>query len=144
MHKELTTGPLTDLCAQVERWVIDAHEKLTAKTFAVESLIELKGIIRASEFSRSRQRLLYLHAAAPNIHAGLVGGVLHEPVKGHLPQIDPLAPEIPYDCVHDAILDGWWVIHFPQQLAPYLDREIDLIGFEFILEKMEVDRAGSE
>ena len=32
---------------------------------------------------------------------------------------------------------GWRVVHFPQQRAPFDDREIDVLGQEFILEKLE-------
>ena len=85
-----------------------------------------------------RQRLMYLHASSPSIYSDLVARAIHEPVAGALTQIDPLAEELPYESVHDAIVDGWRVIHFPQQLAPYDDREIDVIGYEFILEKLEV------
>lgn len=138
MSHEMKTHSNTDLCARIEAWITAAREKLSTDTFSMATLAELQRLVDTSSAPVLRQRLLYLHAAAPNIHRGLVGGVLHEPEAGNMPQIDPLAPEIPYSCVHDAILDGWRVIHFPQQLAPYSDREIDLIGFEFILEKMEV------
>ena len=33
-------------------------------------------------------------------------------------------------------LDGWQVIQFPNQLAPFDDREIDILGYEFILQQM--------
>ena len=46
-------------------------------------------------------------------------------------------PSCPYLNVHDAIVDGWRVVHFPQQRAPFDDREIDVLGQEFILEKLE-------
>ena len=85
-----------------------------------------------------RQRLLYLHASQPSIRSPLYGCALHEPRPGSLTEIDPLAPEPPYNCVHDALLDGWRVIHFPDQRAPFDDREIDIVGYEFILEKMEI------
>ena len=39
--------------------------------------------------------------------------------------------------MHDAVLDGWQVVHFPQQLAPFDDREIDVLGYEFVLQKLE-------
>jgi hypothetical protein len=29
------------------------------------------------------------------------------------------------------------VIHFPQQMAPFDDRELDYAGYEFILQKIE-------
>ena len=42
-----------------------------------------------------------------------------------------------YQTVHEAIMDGWEVIHFPDQQAPFDDREIDVLGYEFILQKKE-------
>ncbi len=99
---------------------------------------DLEELLAAVRGGRLRQRLLYLHAGSPSIYAGLVGATLHEPVAGARTQIDPLAPELPYNSVHEALLDGWRVIHFPLQMAPFEDREIDIMGYEFILEKMEV------
>ena len=87
---------------------------------------------------RWRQRLLYLHAVTPSIYASLVAAAVHEPVAGSVTQIDPEAADLPWRNVHDAIVAGWRVVHFPQQRAPFDDREIDLIGHEFILEKLEV------
>ena len=87
--------------------------------------------------SRLRQRLLYLHAVNPSIYADLVAAAIHEPVAGSVTEIDPQAPELPYRNVHDAIVDGWRIVHFPQQRAPFDDREIDVLGQEFILEKLE-------
>jgi ectoine hydroxylase-related dioxygenase (phytanoyl-CoA dioxygenase family) len=84
-----------------------------------------------------RQRLLYLHAATPSIRSQVVGMALHEPVPGSRTEIDPAPREWPYATVHDAVLDGWQVIHFPQQLAPFDDREIDVLGYEFVLQKLE-------
>ena len=84
-----------------------------------------------------RQRLLYLHAGSPSIRSIVVAATLHEPVAGSVTQIDPLAPEIVYDSVFAAILDGWRVVHFPDLRAPFDDREIDIVGYEFILEKLE-------
>jgi hypothetical protein len=67
----------------------------------------------------------------------VVAAALHEPISDKITQIDPLAEEIPYESVFAAILDGWRVIHFPDQRAPFDDREIDIVGYEFILEKLE-------
>src|SRR5688500_15671595 len=66
-----------------------------------------------------RQRLLYIHAAQPSVRSPLVGSALHEPVPGSITQIDPLAEELPYANVFDAILDGWRVVQFPDQRAPF-------------------------
>jgi phytanoyl-CoA dioxygenase PhyH len=84
-----------------------------------------------------RQRLLYLHAATPSIRSAVVGMALHEPVRGSATQITTEGQEWPYASVHDAILAGWQVIHFPDQRAPFDDREIDILGYEFILQKLE-------
>ena len=90
-----------------------------------------------TEPSTVRQRLLYIHAAQPSVRSPLIGAAIHEPVPGSVTQIDPLASELPYTSVFDAILDGWRVVQFPDQRAPFEDREIDIIGYEFILEKLE-------
>lgn len=95
--------------------------------------VSVQGQIR-----QTRQRLLYLHAGHPNIRSNVIAAALHEPVPGAVTQLDPLAPELPYKSVFEAILDGWRVIHFPDQRAPFDDREIDIVGYEFILEKREV------
>lgn len=121
------------LVRRVEEWV--AQVRRQGGQIGEEDLEELLTAVRTG---RLRQRLLYLHAGGPSIRSPLVGAALHEPVAGSMTQIDPLAPELPYACVHDAILDGWRVIHFPLQTAPFEDREIDIMGYEFILEKMEV------
>jgi hypothetical protein len=120
---------------EISGWVERAKEKFESGTFKAEDFDELLNLAGNSNGSGACQRLLYLHSSSPNIRSGLIGHALHEPVQGSTTQIDPLAPELPYNCVHDAILDGWRVIHFPQQLAPFEDREIDIMGYEFILEK---------
>ncbi len=84
-----------------------------------------------------RQRLMYLHAVTPSIYSGLCAAVLHEPVKGHYATMDPMQKDPEYKSVHDALQDGWRVIHFPLQRAPFDDKEIDILGYEFVLEKLE-------
>ena len=78
-----------------------------------------------------RQRLLYLHAREPSVRSEVIGWAEHpgEELGGEL-------GERPYPTVLAAIEDGWRAIHFPQQLAPFDDRNLDLLGYEFILEKM--------
>ncbi|MDA1138141.1 MAG: hypothetical protein O3B01_06125 [Planctomycetota bacterium] len=122
---------------EIYDWVERARDKCVSDSLEAEDFDELLKLAGNSN-GIARQRLLYLHSSSPSIRSGLIGHALHEPVKGSTTQIDPLVPELPYHCVHDAILDGWRVIHFPQQLAPFEDREIDIIGYEFILEKIEV------
>ncbi len=86
---------------------------------------------------QQRQRLLYLHALKPSIRADVVGVALHEPIAGSVTEVDPEAVDILYETVHAAMVDGWRVVHFPDQRGRFEDREIDVIGYEFILEKIE-------
>ena len=121
----------------VSAWVDAARRKLQAGDSLSEA--DLDRLLAGCRGSccRLRQRLLYLHADTPSIYADLVAAAIHEPVAGAVTGIDPQAPELPYRNVHDAIVEGWRVVHFPQQRAPFDDREIDLMGHEFVLEKLE-------
>lgn len=85
-----------------------------------------------------RQRLLYLHARTPNVFSDILALTLIEPTPGFRPEITAEVPEWPYKTVHEAIVDGWQVVQFPHLQAPFDDREIDVVGYEFILQKMEV------
>jgi len=114
--------------------------KLAAGTLTPEDLDALVLQVHSGKAGRIRQRLMYLHAAHPTVRSEVLNTTLHEPVPGSVTQIDPLAAPPPYRTVMDAILDGWRVVHFPDQLAPFDDREIDVVGYEFILEKLEVYR----
>ncbi|NKB66924.1 MAG: hypothetical protein GKR89_07685 [Candidatus Latescibacteria bacterium] len=85
-----------------------------------------------------KQRLLYLHARTPNVFSDLVGYTLIEPTPGYRAEITAEEPDWPYKSVHEALIDGWQVVQFPFQMAPFDDREIDILGYEFILQKIEV------
>ena len=119
----------------VEQWVERARTKMSDGGVAAEDMDELLRAVRGST-ATTRQRLLYLHTDTPNIKSAVVSMYLHEPVAGDAMKLST-SPDWPYNTVHDAIIDGWRVIHFPQQLAPFDDREIAVLGYEFILEKWE-------
>ena len=85
-----------------------------------------------------RQRLLYLQARTPSVLSTIIGLTSIEPVKGFAPAISAEAPEWPYETVHDAVVDGWQIVQFPHLQAPFDDRALDVIGYEFILQKMEI------
>ncbi|MCX5659396.1 MAG: hypothetical protein NTW19_06685 [Planctomycetota bacterium] len=120
----------------LDAWIADAKARLARGELRPEDLEAVRGFA-VSPGAKLRQRILYLHATTPNLGAGLVGAVVHEPVKGGMARVDPSLPELPYKSVHDALVDGWQIIHFPLQTAPFEDREIDILGYEFILQKME-------
>lgn len=115
---------------QVKAWVADAREKLRAGSLTEADLDAL--LARTSEPRSPRQRLLYLHAREPSVTSSVVGWAEHpgEDVGGE-------TPVPPYNTVLEALADGWQAIHFPQQLASFDDRETDIVGYEFILQKLE-------
>lgn len=88
--------------------------------------------------SRPRQRLLYLHARTPGVFSDILGYTPIEPVKGYRAEITSEIPEWPYRTVHDALVDGWQIVQFPHLQAPFDDKDLDVVGYEFILQKMEV------
>ena len=88
--------------------------------------------------SQLRQRLLYLHARTPNVFSDIIGLTQIEPTAGFRVEISADALEWPYNTVHDALVDGWQIVQFPHLQAPFDDRELDVVGYEFILQKMEV------
>ncbi len=92
---------------------------------------------RSLEPSLPKQRLLYLHAKTPSVFSELLGFTLIEPKKGYRAEITVEAEEWPYQSVHDAIVDGWQVIQFPHRQAPFHNHDLDVVGYEFILQKME-------
>jgi hypothetical protein len=92
----------------------------------------------ATTASQPRQRLLYLHARTPNVFSDIVALTQIEPVPGHRVEISAESVEWPYSSVHEAIVDGWQIVQFPYLQAPFDDRDLDVVGYEFILQKMEV------
>jgi hypothetical protein len=121
----------------LEGWLDEAGEKLARGELSLRDLRGLRDLLTSRTSGPVRQRLLYLHAREPSVTSQVIGWAEH-------PGEDPggLPPQRPYPDVLAALADGWRCIHFPQQLAPADDRELDLAGYEFILEKLE-PRAGS-
>ena len=128
---------MTTAFEAIDKWIDEARAKLKNSGLQKDDLDQLRQIISANR-SSTRQRLLYLHAATPSIRSQVIGMALHEPVQGAVTEIATAEQEWPYNTVHDAILDGWQVIHFPDQRTEFDDREIDILGYEFILQKLEV------
>jgi hypothetical protein len=140
---------MNDLQETVTGWTAEMRSKVASGTFGPTDLDELLAKVRAAESNGHakpvRQRLLYLHATTPSIGSPLVGATLHEPVQGGVSQMDPARKDPEFTSVHHAIQEGWQVIHFPQQVSPFDDKEIDVLGYEFILQKLEPTPApGSE
>ena len=120
----------------IDRWIDEARTKLKDDGIQGGDLDQLRRIINTNRV-HTRQWLLYLHAATPGIRSQVIGMALHEPIEGSVTEIVTEEQDWPYNTVHDAILDGWQVIHFPNQRTEFDDREIDILGYEFILQKLE-------
>ena len=88
--------------------------------------------------ARPRQRLLYIHAQTPNPLSPVLEMTIYEPVKDFRIELTAGEPEPGYATVHEALVDGWQIVQFPLHQAEYDDDEIDMVGYEFILQKMEV------
>jgi len=115
-----------------QQWIAEARARLRAGQFAETDLDALE-----ERLGRPlRQRLLYLHAREPVVTAAVIAMAEHDPASS-APPPGPVREDWPYDTVLDAMRDGWQVVHFPQQMAPFDDRETDIAGFEFILQKWE-------
>ena len=84
-----------------------------------------------------KQRILYRIAVSTDPKSPVISLALHEPVKGTIVEIDPTSDGLEYGSVHDAVCDGWRVVHFPDQRGSLADSDADVLGFQFILEKME-------
>lgn len=84
------------------------------------------------------QRLLYISAESTHPQSPALSATIYEPVAGSVSQLDPTTTELPYDSVHAAMIDGWRVIQAPDQWAGITSEAAgDVIGYQFILEKME-------
>ena len=84
------------------------------------------------------QRLLYINTESTHPQSAALSTAIYEPVEGSITQIDPTSEDLPYDSVHAAIIDGWRVIQAPDVWAGIGDDEAgEVIGFQFILEKIE-------
>jgi hypothetical protein len=120
--------------ATLKTWLDSARKKVRNGTFNEHDLDVLDALAQASKV---RQRLLYLHARESSVTAEVIAMAEHDPASNQ-PDLLRTRTDWLYNSVLDAMRDGWQVVHFPNQLAPFDDRETDIVGFEFILQKLEV------
>lgn len=123
---------MSSLQQAVSQWLQAVEGKAAGASIAAD-LQQLRAVLQQA---MPRQRLLYLHTRAPSITAAVIGMAQHEPVRDGCDTLQTRT-EWPYATVHEAIVDGWQVIHFPNLMAPYDDRELSYVGYEFVLQKLE-------
>ena len=122
------------LNTQIEQWIHSAQKKIDNDSICQADLDYLSSILLSQHI---RQRILYIHAATPSIRSQLIAMSLHEPIKDQIAEIDPDYGEWPYRSVQDAVLEGCQIMQFPDQRANLDDREIDILGYEFILQLLD-------
>lgn len=84
------------------------------------------------------QRLLYINSESTNPQSPALSVAIYEPVAGSLTELDPTSDGILYASVQAALIDGWRVIQAPDVWAGIgSDGAGEVIGFQFILEKIE-------
>ena len=84
------------------------------------------------------QRLLYISSESTHPQSPALSAAIYEPVAGSVSQLDPTTTGLPYDSVHAAVMDGWRVIQAPDQWAGIAAEAAgDVIGYQFVLEKIE-------
>ena len=125
------------MSSKIEEWVSLARKKVKNEGISNNDLDQLEQVLQI-RCNQNRQRLLYLQATTPSIRSNVIGMAQHEPVNGAITQIEPDTDDWKYQTVHDAIVDGWQAIFFPGQRTSFDDHEIDILGYEFILQKMEI------
>jgi hypothetical protein len=131
----MTTHPL-------QTWLTQARQKLAHSPLTLEDLDTLSGLLASpapmSCQPKTRQRLLYAHTALPVPTSHVHAMYFIEPVpNGGAFDLTPNY-QFPYNSVHDAVIDGWQIVSFPDYKAVVQDREIDIPGYQFILQKLEV------
>ena len=123
------------MSTKIKEWISLVREKVKNGGVSESDLDQLEQMLQVKY---RRQRLLYLQATTPSIRSSVIGMAQHEPVNGSITQIEPNTDDWKYQTVHDAIVDGWQAIFFPDQRTNFDDQEIDILGYEFILQKMEI------
>ncbi|MBZ0292575.1 MAG: hypothetical protein K8L99_08395 [Anaerolineae bacterium] len=118
---------------KIESWLAVAQSRLEDGGVTTSDLEQLKQMVAGAQ---AKQHLLYLHVKSPSIYSPVIGMAEHKPTPDGQDRIHT-RQDWPYNNVHDAIVDGWYVIHFPQQMVPFDDRELDYVGYEFVLQKTE-------
>lgn len=91
----------------------------------------------AAKYMALKQRLLYLSGQSTDPRSPAISQALHEPVRGSIVEIDPTKPSHNPDPFYEAICDGWRVVHFPDQRGSLEGSEVEVFGYQFVLEKME-------
>jgi hypothetical protein len=84
--------------------------------------------------AKTKTLLMYMHLTLPRPTSQLISWVIYDADESH-PEVTPNEPSAPYPNVLTALQDGWDLVQAPDQRAPIHDHDLDIIGYEFILQK---------
>jgi hypothetical protein len=132
------SAPPVPIANAVREWITQAQAKLASSPLTEADLATLANLVAGN--AKVRQRLMYMHAAMPTPTSHIHALFFAEPVPGG-GNIELVADyKFPYNSPHEAVMDGWQIVKFPEYRFPILDREVDVQGYQFVLQKMEVYR----
>ncbi|MDP7396276.1 MAG: hypothetical protein QF541_05380 [Lentisphaeria bacterium] len=121
---------MADLKQQLELCV----EKLRSGLLTEHDLQHVLESLGDGDGNAAPQRLLYLQSENTMITSKVIGIAVVDRDGVHDGPDDP--DEWPYQTVHEALLDGWRIIKFPEMALMMSDEETPYgLGCEFILEK---------
>lgn len=119
----------------VHDWIAQARGKL-ARGITEQDLAQLEAAVTG----RFLQRVLYMHTAMPTPTSHVHAMYFVEPVAGGGNIELSVDYKFAYNTPHEAVMDGWQIIQFPAYRYPIQDREIDVQGYQFVLQKWEIYR----
>ena len=115
---------------QVKEQLEKCLENFRAGTLTEQDLQQALANITAAK----SQRLLYLQAANTSVTSTVEGMSIVDGDGVHNGPDDP--EDWPYQTVHEAMLDGWRIVKFPEMTLMLVgENETYGLGCEFVLEK---------
>ena len=115
---------------QVKEQLEQCLENFRAGTLTEQDLQQVLANITAAK----PQRLLYLQAANTSVTSTVEGMSIVDGDGVHNGPDDP--EDWPYQTVHEAMLDGWRIVKFPEMTLMLVgENETYGLGCEFVLEK---------
>lgn len=131
-------APPAPLRASVQAWLDQTRTQLQAgEQLSPAQLDTLQAILEKP--TQVRQRVMYIHLTTPVPTAQAIACAIFEPgSEAPRNEISAEEPVLPYSSAAEAIADGWHILALPDMNAPIDDREIDMLGYLFVLQKLEV------
>ncbi len=120
---------------QVKEQLEQCLDKFRAGTLTEQDLQQaLENINGELDAAAKPQRLLYLQATNTSVTSSVEGMSIVDSDGVHNGPDEP--ENWPYQTVHEAMLDGWRIVKFPEMTLMLVgENETHGLGCEFILEK---------